>query len=491
MFPITRAAERAAFLHRSCLPALASGALFAGALAACGAPERAALEPRALDRSLSARALDPEALVAALEAAHLAPLAVPVPSLPAPGEPFRADDPEAWRASAFAWEAETRAARRKLLAARARAGSAGAPMPVRALTEVDELEHPDAHGRLMVTFDLLGLLGLGPAAAARELADALVRSSLSELEHAVWRARIEVDRALARLAAARGERAALAELAGEAGAARVQSEILSRHGRLSVQSLAAAELAQHRLLHRLGASAIAEARARADLGVASGLPAEAAALDAVSAEALRALEPGLAPPMPSRRELLSRAPELRSAVLDYSVAEARVRQAAAERWPSLEIGPHLTWLEDDLLEGILAGSALPWPGSVQGSIAAALEERSAAREAAEDALLALEARARAARARLEAARTMWLEHARGAEAESARAWRAARARFDVEPGALTEWAQAMQMRSEALTALFAARLEAVEAGLDLALALGPQPGSGLSGSSLAAAEEAR
>ena len=55
------------------------------------------------------------------------------------------------------------------------------------------------------------------------------------------------------------------------------------------------------------------------------------------------------------------------------LAEAmkRLRDEAAQRWPDLRIGPHLLWSDPDFLVGLMAASGLPWPGSLDGRIAAA------------------------------------------------------------------------------------------------------------------------
>lgn len=444
-------------------------------LGACAAPAARPLDGGGLARAVGARGVDPVHLAQALEAARLEPLSLPLPGADFDPTRIDVDRPEPWHASAFAFEARARAARHALAAARHGARSAGTPSPVRAMVEVEELERPDAYARMTLSFDLLGILGLGPAAAARELADVQVARALAELESAVWDARIEVDRARARLASLRARRAALEELAQDAARAQARLTILERTGRLAPQALAAARSAERRLALGLLMLEGEEAMARAELAVAAGIAPESPWLDALGPATLDGVGLLERPEPPARTELLARSPELRAGLVDYALAEARLRQASAARWPSFELGPHLLWTADELMTGIIAGTMIPWPGSLDGALRAALEEREAARSALEDALLASEARARAAHGRWAAARAGFGQHAARLEEDSATAWRAAQARFDVEPGSLMEWAGSLGMRVEALNEYHAARLAAIEAALDLEWASGPSP----------------
>jgi len=440
-------------------------------LGACRAPESAPLEAAELTRAVSRRDASPAELGAALELAGLRPLALPPPTDAARLDPQRA---EFWHACAWAWSPGTRAARRRVEAARARAGSAGLPGPIGGVLEVRDLDQPDANSRLMLTFDLIGLLGLGPAGAARALADAETRASLSGLEEAVWAARFEVDAARVRLAAVRAAGAGLDALAREADGEAHRIEILERNGRLSAGALASARLALQRLAERRGRVALEEARAREGLALAAGLAPGAPALDVPGGETLEAWSADRSPAAePTAVELLERVPRLRGLLLDYAIAEARLRAAAARRWPSLALGPHLFWGEPDFLLGAVVGSGLPWPGSLEGEIAAAHVEREAARERVEDGLLAVQAGLGAALDRETAARSLLEQGARPAAGESARLWTAARARFAVEPEQLTFWAHALSERAQALHGLELARAERALAALEVERATGP------------------
>lgn len=442
------------------------------ALCACSAPDSRPLEPAELAASVAARAATPAELERALELADIGPLAVPAP------DPQDLDDPALagfWHACAWAYAPGVRAARRALLAARASQGSAGQPGPVDAAVETDDLGDTAMHTKVMLTFDLLGLLGIGPSASARALADAQTRSALGELEEAVWEARFEVDAARARLSAARAARSSLAILAEEASGDRTRIAALEGRGRLDAGARAAAEIAERALARRLALLEIEETRAAEDLARAAGLPPTAPALGAPGPEMLAALAPPPEPGAATAEELLERLPALRRSLLDYSVAEARLRDEAAARWPSLRLGPQLLWEEGDLLYGALAISGLPWPGSLDGRIAAASQEREAARERVEDALLAAQARAAGASQRLAAARGLLERDALPAAEQSARLWSAARARFSVEPMALMEWASALRMRAEVLADVEEARAELALSGLELEQARGPAP----------------
>jgi|GEM_PF-1448623 len=440
-------------------------------LAACRAPEAAPLETADLARAVSSRDASPEELGAALELAGLRPLAVQAPSEEARLDPARA---EFWHACAWAWSPATRTARRRLEAARARAGSAGSPGPIRGVVEVRDLDDPGANTRLMLTFDLIGLLGLGPSAAARVLAEAETRAALGELEEAMWAARFEVDAARVRLASARAALAELDALGREAAVELDRIEILERNGRLAEGSLAGARLALQRLRERRGQVALELARAREGLALAAGLVPDAPALEVPGSETLVTW-----PVLDSddgtvaAAELLERVPRLRGLLLDYAIAEARLRSAAAQRWPSLALGPHLFWGQPDFLVGAVAGSGLPWPGSLDGEIEAARVEREAARERVEDGLLEVRAAQDAARERVAAARGL-LEQGAGPAAEAtARLWSASRARFAVDPAGLRDWAHALSERAKSLHALELARAELALATLEVERSVGP------------------
>lgn len=459
---------------------------------ACSAPREKPVEAPALVAGITARGTDPERLAETLAALELEPLGLRVPDRAGLVDPeLHADQSAPWHTIALAFEARTRAARHALLAARREARAAGSPMPTRAMLEVEELDEPDAYARMTLTVDLLGLLGLGPAGAARELADARVRRALGELELAAWDARVGVDRARARLAAVRTQAVALRSLLADAHGDGQRIEVLARHGRLAAQDLAAADSALGRLRKELFALEGEEAEARAALAVAAGIAPASPCLDALGAGTLSDLEgrtPG-EPPVPAL--WASRSPALRLGLLEYAVAEAEVREAAAARWPSFELGPHLLWRADELFTGVVTGTSIPWPGAVQGPLRAALERREAARSALEDEWLATLNEARAAQDRCRVVREGLEPEARAVDSRAQTAWSAARARFGIEPGALMEWAAALDMRAEATMALTRARLAGIEAALDLERLVGPGRDDGSPRGSLARGEVAR
>lgn len=442
------------------------------ALAACSAPPERPLEPRDVAASIELRRDTPAELARALELAGLAPLSVEPPTAEDMADPERA---AFWHAAAWAWSPEARGARRTLAAARARAQSAGAPGPLGVKAESDDASDPERLTRLEVTFDVVGLFGLGPSAAARALADVEARAAQAALEDAVWRSHFEIDAARARLAASRAALETLRALAGEADAADARIEILSQRGRLEGGALAAAELARRGIDRRVAELELEESRAAEELAVRAGLPPDAPALAAPSSRTLEQLTARAAPQEPDAEELLERMPELRMALLEYAVAEARLREAAAARWPELRLGPSLLWEEGDFLLGVLAETGIPWPGSLDGELAAASEEREAARERVEDGLLAARAALAGARERADVARRRLEHQANVSEEQSARLWTAARARFEVDSETLMGWSSALVMRAEALEQLAAARAELALASLELEHAAGPAP----------------
>ncbi len=438
-------------------------------LAACRAPRAVPLETADLTAAVATRDASPEELGAALELAGLQPLAL--------ARPEDATDPrqaEFWHACAWAWSPATREVRRRLQAASARADSAGRPGPIWGMLEIRELDQPEDQTRLMLAFDLIGVLGLGPAEAARVLADAQVRSALNALEEAMWTTRFEVDGARVRLAAARAASESLVALEYEARSALERIEILERNGRLSTGSLASARLALRKLTERRAQVEQQEAVALERLAVASGLVPNAAALNEPGAQTLaswpvESSDPG--DPTPS--ELLDRLPGLRALLLDYAIAESRLREVASRRWPDLSLGPHLFWSDPDFLLGSVLRSGLPWPGSLDGEIEAARIERLAARERVEDGLLAALSALAAARDQERAARRALEQGARPALGESGRLWEAAKARFSVDPTGLELWAHALGEQARALQGVEVARAEHALALLEIERRTGP------------------
>jgi hypothetical protein len=443
---------------------------------ACAAPAPAPLDDAALSADASRRATTPDELAAALELAATAPLGLPRPAAPASVDGASVDF---WRASAFAYDADVRAARRAYSAAAARAGRAGAAEPI--MFEGDRVGFgaPERDAELAATFDLLGVLGIGRSAAARALADAESAAALGELEAAVVRARFRVERARAALAAARAARGALRDLVADDVADRTRRERLAAAGRYAPSDLAFAVNVAAAVDRERADLDAEESALRAELAVAAGLPPAHPALDrvdgAASTEAVAAARAYAAtePTATDDAALLRDLPELRTRKLAYAVAEARLRAAAAEGTPALRVGPKFRVMPDDVLPGGMLALELPWPGTVDGEVAAALVERDAARDAVVDALLRAQNAAAAARASLAAA-LIAADRAAASERAAEEELRARRAQFraDVDPMNLERTSMAFERCATARRARFAADAALARAALDRAEAEG-------------------
>ncbi len=439
-------------------------------LSACSAPDPAPLDDRALVAAVTERAATPTDLRNALEIAGTTSLALPRPDAPTAVD---RDDPVFWTACAYAYDPATRQARRRLQAAIASARSAGAPGAVGV-----DAEHAQNAGErdteVALTFDLLGLLGLGRSAAEENLANAEVRNALGVLEDAVWRARFNVARARLRLGAARARVAAFEELLADAAGERERIEILQRNGRLALADTQWARAVLHHaegLVFQAHASA---ADAQAELAKASGLASEHPAIAAVSARALPSnFDVDALDQVPTRERLLASLPRLRMRRLEYAVTEAMLRREAAETWPQLRIGPKLMLQPDMTLPGGVVGLELPWPGSAQGRIAAAVETRSAAREALEDEFLAATADVTQARQRF-VARVDDVEHHLALADATSIALRAGRARFRADAAMLESWVMAIDRRIDAQMKVLESEEAAALARIDFDEAVGPK-----------------
>ncbi len=434
-------------------------------LLACAAtpdPER----PLAADGAAGIR--DAAAAAAALEL-----LPARTSALPARTAADLADPQEVafWEAAADAFGPSQRRARREVLARTEAVASAGAPRPVR-LTLTDHTFDPDAAlAEAMVTFDLLGLLGLGPNAAALEVADVARLLALCEYERILWRGRIRVRRARLRLAGSRGRLAALDELARSTEAGLRRIEVLAEHGRLSESVAAGARAMVARLDRMRSAAAVEEAEAVRELVVASGLAPHDAAFDAVQPDLLERLGsvPGPFPPPSSH-------PRLRTMEVSYALAEARVRAVAAQAWPGVDLGPHIgspTGSLDPLRWGGLLRLRLPWPAAWEGELAAAAQQREAARESYEDEALALEAEVRSARERVALLAARWDATTVPLEEGTRARWEGVRAAFLVAQEQAGGWMHALEGRTNMVTARIEDAEAAAIAVLELEAAQGP------------------
>jgi outer membrane protein TolC len=326
----------------------------------------------------------------------------------------------------------------------------------------------------MATFDLLGILGVGRQAAALELAHAEERAALGALEKAVWEAEFRVDRARVRVAAARAREEAADALLKDSASDFARIDILTRRGRVPASEAQWAWAVVHMVEHAMSAARTARAEEEAELAVAAGIPPSHPAIAEVAPETIEQFLPGMQlPAEPAGEELLARVPELRALHLDYAVAEAELRREAAEQWPMIGLGPKVALGADNTLAGGILSVELPFPGSVDGRIAAAVQKRSATREAVEDALLGSLAAIRAHRRVLREGREVLESHARIADIASANMWRAARARFRADPMTLEGWSFALEHRIEPMIGMIEAREALALAALDLREALGP------------------
>ncbi|MEM1447514.1 MAG: TolC family protein [Planctomycetota bacterium] len=465
--------------HRSCASLLGTLIL----VVACATPSVKPLDLEASELAWTDR-VDVESLEVALAGADVAATAIVDP------------DPEArrdqasdafWQASALAWNPRVRATRNEVLALRQDLRSAGAPGPVWVRAVDHQFGGEDSLFETIATFDLIGLLGLGPAEAAKELADAQVIQALSQHEEALWAARMEVERARVQLSAARARLVRIDELQAEARADDVRITILERNGREAPSDVDAAR-ARIDVLERLRSihgDAVAEASRR--LQAAAGLPAGHPAIDLVDAAHVAGFREREAPTLAGDEDARALThPTLRRARLDFALAEANIRQIAAEAWPGIRLGPHLAFGPGTNIGGVLQLS-LPWPSAWKGRLAGAEERREGARLAFEDAWIDLHQRDDAALRRLELARERAADATRNVDDAMQSMWLAARARYRNGAMPLMRWIDVLEMRTNALL-LPVDDAEAIAlAWLDLLDARGPAA----VGESFSVLEEAR
>lgn len=426
-------------------------------LASCSVPPPEPLEADKVAATVTSRAEpSPELLEAALALHNAPPLGLVVP------EQIDTHDAASdwfWHAHAIAYERRVRATRRAWRAAQARTGVVGQPGPIRVTYSPEDIGPGASQHELAATVDLLSLLGLGVRPADRQVARQFAAVALGQLEEAVWEAAFAVDRSRVQLAAASRREAALAMLLEEARRDLRRLQLLHKLERLGDGPFGRAEAVVAEVETRLSQRSAATVVARAGLARASGLPPEAPALDAIGAAHEPRLETQAATP-PTPRQLLDELPGLRAAGLSHALAEARLRAAISEWWPTLRIGPRLKFQPGDDLYGGIVSLDLPWPGPVSRDIEAAGEERAAAREAVEDALAAALVTAHAKARELELAREHLARDVVPQEQGSAAAWRSARAHIWVHegPDILETWVDALRLRVRGVLA----RLDAVE-----------------------------
>lgn len=439
------------------------------ALVACAAPESARLSASSARDAVLAREPSVALAVEALELADLDRLALAPPDAVHVVDPARDDF---WRAAAWAWSPAVRAARARVLATAARRGSAGAPGPADLRVVDHEFGGDDALVEAVATFDLIGLLGVGPSAAARELASTEELLARAALEAELWSAPFRVERARVRVTAARAREAALTALHDDAARDFDRLAVLERRGRISAARFAVADARLHAVEHRASRERDRLTAARLELARSSGLPPEHPALAGHDRDWLAARS-AAAGERPRDAGVSDGHPRLRAARLAVAREEARLRAVARSAWPGLRLGPHLSFPDSGTNVGGAVALTLPFPSQWEGELAAAEVERDRAIEAHGEVLHEQLARADEAWTRLAEGLERRAEHAAPLDAATAAGWRAVRARFRVNESDAEEWGRALADRAQALVVLIDEDEAIALARLDLAEAAGP------------------
>ncbi len=436
--------------------------------AACASPREATTHIEDAEERVLARVPEAEIVERALALADLNALGIDPPTAAELADPG-ADG--YWHAAAYTFAPPVRDARAKALAALAREGAAGAPGPVGLRTVDHEFGGADVLFESVATFDLIGLLGVGPSAAAQRLARAESLSALTSLELALWEARFAVDQDRISLAAVRERHRRTLALLDEAREDLPRVDILARTGRLG-DAIAASARAQ---VDAVGAAAdqrrSALSAGRARLAIASGLPYERVDPEHTTGT----LERELAGDLP----LSDAHPALRARRVELAVAEARLRAVATRAWPGLQAGPHLGFPDGDFGEvrvGGLLALSLPFPSTYAGPLEAAAVERDRVVERYEETLLELSVAFASALERHAAAQDR-LAAAREVDAASTAAWAATRAAFRASRADAMAWREALQRRLGALNLVVDAAEEVARTALDVERAAGPQGGA--------------
>lgn len=436
--------------HRQALALLGALSL----CASCAMPRRAPLCDADVAASVEGRAASVEEMQTALALADLGPLSFY-------GAPrFNTLDPENlnfWTNCAWLYEPGVRQARRKVELKRALAKGAGA-VPSIGVGAEHVRNAGDYETEAMATVDLLALFGLGPAAAAKELARAEVCEALADLEAAVWSANFRWQRAMHRLSAALERRDLVAGIAKDADEDSARIKTLEEGGRGSPADFAWARAALARAEEASLRSMIDADLAQEELALATGLvpgqPTFTRVLEVVGRTKVSLYvapsmhEPWFMDTVTDPAFLLTTLPRLRAVKLRYAITEAKVRSAVAEAWPGIEVGPKLTFVPDQVLSGGIVDLSFPLPAASRSRICAALVERNAARDAVEDELVAVLARNRSIESRMRSlSEIRYRVRARHDAAEQM--WTAARARFRSDEASLNGWILALEMRLEA------------------------------------------
>lgn len=374
----------------------------------------------------------------------------------------------AHREAAVAHAPAVRAARRELSARRWEVASSGRPGAVGLEAGFEDAGAP-GDAAVGLSFDLIGLIGAEPRMAARALASSRVHEAVGSLESSVWQAAHEADRRVVRAAAASWRVEVLEELLARVrmDRSRLEGLVLVDGSSRGVVSRARSVLLEVEISLEQAQKELASARAA--LAVAVGRHADDQLVTGVGRGTLERVQTDLLATsvQGEPQSLLTRHPALRRARLAHALAEARLRVAAASRWPELRLGPTFDFARSDSLPGALLEIACPWPGSVDGEIEAARERRRAARERLEDAWLSWIATRDAAGKRLARDRRLVREVAPASDAASATAFRVASARLRVDRQGVGAWADALEARLAGALAPVEAALAAAEAAIDL------------------------
>ncbi len=439
----------------------------------CSAPEPRPLDFDALAFDVGARGATPEQVIEALRLADLTALPLERPVLQ---DPPAYDSGAFWQASALAFNGELRSARRRWLAASALVDAAGAPVAAELDLEQTGFASSDRDTWIALTFDVLSLFDAGRSAAAIALSKAEARTALADVESAAWNARFAVDRARTELGTSLTKIDSLSTLLDSAGASVNRARLLFERGRFSESDFARLRAMVGEVEHALHTQHQDLSIRRRELADATGLPSSASALDLPTRATLDDLSQLAAlPRLPDARELLERSPLLRRARLEYAVAEAMLRDEVARTRPGLRLGPALDVRPDETLPGGMLVLDLPHARALSGRVEAARQTRERIREELEETLRAGLARIEQAREQYETARQALAGHALSREAETDVAWRAARARFQVDPTAAESLGVALRDRATALSDLFDVQREIVLARLNLEELIGPEP----------------
>ena len=369
------------------------GAIALGLAAGCAAPRAAEFSAADAGARIDAR---PEDVAAAFERAAEG-LALPVDPAAA-ADPARADY---WRAAAVAFAPASRDARARWLTARA--AGRGSPGDVELELVAGDFGDGEDGAELGVLFDLVGLVGLGPARAAREVANAEEALALANWAKVALDACLVVDQARLDLAVARERLSALDRLAGWAEPLRIRAEVLEARGWTAPAAAASLEGALAQLEGARDEARQMESTARRDLALASGIPSDSAAFGAVGEGVLS--EQSVAATRSNAEH-----PILVLAQLELELAEAELRAAAARAWPGVQLGPQLTIGGDGAVAGWLQ-LTLPWPSTWRGPLRVAEQRRDRALLAYEENLHALRETRQAGADALRAAksRSQWGE----------------------------------------------------------------------------------